>query len=85
MWCDYELFRVKLFPRLTYSDNEVTDLVKYTLSGADAEVILTDHLTHVSTPTIMFLIGSSLLWFLIFVYQGLSFDSLIKILMQDQR
>lgn len=49
MWCDYELFRVKLFPRLTYSDNEVTDLVKYTLSGADAEVILTDHLPHMST------------------------------------
>lgn len=49
MWCDYELFRVKLFPRLTYSNNEVTDLVKYTLSGANAEVILTDHLTHVST------------------------------------
>ena len=35
--------------------------------------------------TIMFLIGSSLLWFLIFVYQGLSFDSLIKILMQEIR
>lgn len=45
----HEHFRVKLFPRLTYSDNEVTDFVKYTLSGADAEVILSDHMTHVST------------------------------------
>lgn len=53
------------------SVNGVTDFVKCTLKDPDSEVILSAHVTHVSTNKYVLELEALCCGFFIFVYQGL--------------